>query len=550
MEELSEDVRLAKDIVEKILRSKKLLKMYPENNPVYLKTSEEIFGKFESFLELFNELPLKIYHNEIVFNNEQIYYNQEKENNLALFFFKDGIREISFLKGFTRKECEDFIKILNTDFENIALDDDVVTLLWEQDFEHIKYIVDEDALSDEEEGEEEKNRMTEEVKNKLYSDDDLVRAYKDGLKAPEQKMHTLVPISENDFKYIVQEIEKEETCSDIDRIITILFELLYQIKEKRLFTETIGFIGDAITYCIKNNEFKSASFIINSIKSIIKDSGAEEKNIEIFKEIFILINSETFINEISRVIDSDALIEENEFIAFVKHLDKTSIAHFMKLVGQLQSIRGRRLVIEILSIIGNLDIKTIAKGLNDKRWYVVRNIISILGRIADVRAIEYLTKTLSHPDQRVRKETIKTMGGIGGPNILPHLKKALNDTDSTVRIPVIRLLGNTETMAAKKILLTELSKKSFQAKEFYEKKEFCGAIANWKDQDVKDFLLEKLRKRQFWNRTKNDETRACAAYALGIIGHKEAIPFLEKVQNSRNKLLRTFSAIAIKQLTA
>lgn len=548
MEELSEDVRLAKDIIERILKGKKLLKMYPENNPIYTKTSEEIFGKFKSFLELFNELPLKIYHDEILFNNKQIYYNQEKENNLALFFFKDGIREISFLKGFTRKECEDFIKILNTDFENIALDDDVVTLLWEQDFEHIKYIVDEDALSDEEE--EEKNRMTEEVKNKLYSDNDLLRAYKDGLNAPDQKMHMLVPISETDFKYIVKEIEKEETCSNVDRITTILFELLYQIKEKHLFTETIVFIGNVITYCIKNSEFKSASFIINSIKSIIKDSGAEEKNIEIFKEIFILINSETFINEISRVIDSDASIEESEFIAFVKHLDRTSIAHFMKLVGQLQSIRGRRLVIEILSIIGSLDIKTIAKGLHDKRWHIVRNIISILGRIADVRAIEYLTKTLSHPDQRVRKETIKTMGEIGGPNILPHLKKALNDRDSTVRIPVIRILGNTETMAAKKILLTELSKKSFQAKEFYEKKEFYGAIANWKDQDVKDFLLEKLRKRQFWNRTKNDETRACAAYALGIIGHKEAILFLEKVQNSRNKLLRTFSTIAIKQLTA
>ncbi|MEF9475957.1 MAG: HEAT repeat domain-containing protein [Candidatus Mariimomonas ferrooxydans] len=548
MEELSEDVRLAKDIVEGIRKGKKLLKMYPQNNPIYIKTFEGIYSKFESFFELYNEIPLQIHQNEISFNNEQIYYSQEKENNLALFFFKDGIREITFLKGFTREECEDFIKILNTDFENIALDDDIVTLLWEQDFEYIKYVVDEDALSDEEE--EEKNRMTEEIKNKLHSDDDLLRAYHDGLKAPEQKVDSLVPISEDDFKHIVKEIEKEETYSNIERVTTILFELLYQTRERRFFAETVGFIENVIIYCIKNGDFKNTTYIINSIKSIIKAGDAADEKIKTIKKILVSINSKTSINGISRIIDGDATIEEGDFKVFVKHLDKTSIPHFMKLIGQLQSIRGRRLIIEVLSIIGSLDIETIAKGLNDRQWYVVRNIISILGRIADVRAIGYLTKTLSHPDQRVRKETVKTMGGIGGPNIMPYLKQALNDKDSSVRMPVIRILGNTRTTAAKKILLTELSKRSFQSKEFSEKKEFYGAIANWKDQDVKDFLLEKLRKKRFWNRAKNDETRACAAYAVGIVGYMEAIPFLEKTQNSRNKLLRTLSHTAIKQLTA
>ncbi|MEE8329973.1 MAG: hypothetical protein V3R54_08600, partial [Thermodesulfovibrionia bacterium] len=110
MEELSEDVRLAKDIVEGIHKGKKMLKMYPQNNPIYIKTFEGIYSKFENFFELYNEIPLQIHHNKISFNNEQIYYSQEKENNLALFFFKDGIREITFLKGFTREECEDFIK--------------------------------------------------------------------------------------------------------------------------------------------------------------------------------------------------------------------------------------------------------------------------------------------------------------------------------------------------------------------------------------------------------------------------------------------------------
>ncbi len=218
-------------------------------------------------------------------------------------------------------------------------------------------------------------------------------------------------------------------------------------------------------------------------------------------------------------------------------------------MGELQSIKGRRLLINILTVLGRLDIKTIAEGLHDNRWYVVRNTISILGKIADATAIKYLTNIMSHPDQRVRKETIKIMGGIGGSHILPHLRNALNDTDPFVRTTAARMLGNTKSEAAKKILLIELSKKAFLSKDFIEKKEFYEALTRWQDKEVKDFLLATLEKKKFWNKTRNEETRACAAYAIGMIGDKNAIPSLKKAQRSKNKLLKAFTATAIKQLT-
>lgn len=549
MEILSEDLRHAKETVQGILKAKKLLKMYPPNNPIYIKTAGEIYDKFKNFFELNDELSLKIRQNEIIFNNEQVYYNPQKDDNLSLLFFKDGIREITFLKGFTQKEFEDFIKILNTDFERAAPDDDIVTLLWEQDFEHIKYIVDEEILSDEEEDYE---KVYEEVKNKIYSDDDLTKAYHNGLTIAEKaqkQANTLIPIGETELKHIAREIEKEETYSKIDKIIIILSELLYQIEEKPLFSQVVDFIENAIAYCVKSGDFKRASLIIDSIKPIIEDGSMGEENIRILRKIYTTINSEPFIQEIGRIIESEAIIEENEFIGFVKHLDKTSIPFFMHLMGELQSIKGRRLAINALSILGRLDIKTLAKGLYDSRWYVVRNIIAILGKIADTASIEYLTKILSHTDQRVRREVIKTIGGIGGLTIFPYLKNALNDNDPSVRMTAARMLSNTRTEIAKKTLLSELSKKDFSSRDFTEKKEFYEAITHWQDQEVKDFLLATLKKKKFLGKTKNDETRACAAYSLGIIGDKEAIPLVEKTKNSKNRLLKEFSTAAIKRLT-
>ena len=49
-----------------------------------------------------------------------------------MFFFRDGIRELQFRDGLTQQELEEFLKIITLDFEREAVDDDIVTLLWEK----------------------------------------------------------------------------------------------------------------------------------------------------------------------------------------------------------------------------------------------------------------------------------------------------------------------------------------------------------------------------------------------------------------------------------
>lgn len=546
MEELLEDVEIVKDVIQGMLKAKKTLKIYPSNNPIYVKAAEESFHKFNRFLELNSELPLTFHQSEILYNNQQVYFNSQKDDNIALFFFKDGIKELTFLNGLIQKEYEDFMKIINTDFENVALDDDIVTLLWEHDFEHIKYVVDEETLSDDDE--EAREKICEKVKNDLYTDDDLEKAYRDGCNATEKEESNLVPINEHELKLIISEIQKEETYSKVDKVIIILAELIYHTKEKTLFNDIVGFTEHAITYCIKCGDFKRALTIINTIKDIVKDKSIGDDNIKTLNRIFSTISSEPYVQEIGIILDGETKIENDDLISYVRHLNAASVPVFMTLMGELQSIRGRRLTIDILAIIGKLDMETLAKGLYDSRWYVVRNIITILGKIADAKAIEYLTKPLSHPDQRVRKEAIKTLGSIGSSNILPHIKTVLSDEDPTLRIYAARILGTIKTDAAKKILLAENSKKEFIDKDFTEKKELFDALTHWQDQDVKDFLLGTLNRKKFWRRKKNNETRACAAYAIGVIGFKETMPYLEKTRSNKNKTLRSFSISAINQL--
>src|SRR6266498_3694774 len=148
--EASEDAKTAREVIQALLKAKKAVRMYPENNPVYKKTIEDTLSKFSDVFGLRDELNLRMRQNEILLDSEQVYFNAEKEDNIALFFFKDGLRELTFKKGLSQGELEDFLRIIALDFDREAVDDDVVTLFWEKDFENIKYIADEALLTEEE----------------------------------------------------------------------------------------------------------------------------------------------------------------------------------------------------------------------------------------------------------------------------------------------------------------------------------------------------------------------------------------------------------------
>jgi hypothetical protein len=73
-------------------------------------------------------------------------------------------------------------------------------------------------------------------------------------------------------------------------------------------------------------------------------------------------------------------------------------------------------------------------------------------------------------------------------------------------------------------------------------------LTRWKDADVFDFLMRTLNKKSFFGRSKNYENKACAIFSLGLLGNKDAMPALYKLEESGNKLLREFSHAAIKKL--
>ncbi|MCD6586870.1 MAG: HEAT repeat domain-containing protein, partial [Desulfobacteraceae bacterium] len=132
--------------------------------------------------------------------------------------------------------------------------------------------------------------------------------------------------------------------------------------------------------------------------------------------------------------------------------------------------------------------------------------------------------------------------------LLPIRECLENDSEIQLKYTAIRALGNLSSNDARIVLLDKISDKTFQNKEFNEKKEYFHILSRWKDQEMIDYLIKILKKKTFIPNSKIYEIRACAAHGLGLIGSRDALPFLYKSQRENNKLLNEFSESAIKRI--
>jgi HEAT repeat protein len=540
----NEEIKAAKEIVQALLKARKTIRMYPDNNPVYKKTLDECHARFLDFFAYADSLDLKIKQTDLLWGSEQIYHSAEKEDNFALFFFKDGLRELSFRKELSVQELQEFLKLIALDFDRDAVDDDVVTLLWERDFQGIKYVADEAFLLEDDSYETE---AVESVKKNAPENDELQKAYLDAFNAEDVKEISIVNLADKDLQSLVGEIEKDSE-KKIGKLTEILFEMLLQAESTAEREDIYHFLSDIVDYCLAQADLKAALDVIRKSQDVAGNPESQEESKRLSRRLINSLSASPSIAKIGELLDSTDVLDEELLNEYVSFLDRGAIAPFIALLGEMKSIHGRKHAISILVNLGKKDLGALAKGLHDPRWYVVRNIIYILRQIGDKKAVEHLLTTSRHSDVRVRKESVKALGELKSPLALQALRDALDDPDSTIRRVAAKSLGSLGSETAKRILVGKVSEKGFLTRDFDEKLEFFEALSVWNDAEHAALMLKIVTKKSFFKRARIDEKRACAAHCLGLMGNRDALPVLSKLMDSGNKVLREYAGAAMKRI--
>jgi hypothetical protein len=120
--------------------------------------------------------------------------------------------------------------------------------------------------------------------------------------------------------------------------------------------------------------------------------------------------------------------------------------------------RTRVLMCEVLVQIGPPVIPILVLRLGDKRWFVVRNALYVLGKLRQSSALAPVLTTLDHDHPRVRVEAVRTASLIDGAGAVAPLSRCVRDPDPAVRRAAVVALsapGNNDAVPSlRDVLLT------------------------------------------------------------------------------------------------
>jgi hypothetical protein len=542
---MNKEVDAVRNVIKALLKGIKTMKMYPKNNPIYKKNMENICHVFKYFFKIKDKLTIRFSLHDLYYDSESVYNNPEKQDNLALLFFKDGVREITFCKDLTSDEIEDFLEISASDFDKDSTEDDLVTLLWQRDFQNIEYLAQDLVLTDDALNEE---TIVNELKQKSSGPVDLKRAYDDSFKEDEAaKSVPIIALTEDDYEQLAGVIERDGE-GKLSTFFNMLFEMYYVVDRPEEYEYIVLFFMKSIEHAIKTCNFRLMTDVLIKLSKIVGDKNNTSEMRKSAIKIILFVSGKKMIALVGNILDSNDKIAKDDFREFICLFDASAITQLVNLLGDLQSMNARKILMDAMINLGPKDISILIKGLNHSKWYVVRNIIHILSQIGDTSVIKYMIKPAKHEDFRVRREALRALGGLGKDNVLPTIVEGLDDNNLKVRKTSLVVIGNIATNSAKKVIIERISDSSFIKKPLNEKKDYFEILARWKDKDVYDLCIKIIMSKSFWNKSKHYETKACSAYSLGLIGSKNALPILNKHKTSRNRLLNEFSNAAIKRI--
>lgn len=539
------DLIIASDIFKAMTKTLKTFKAYLPNNPIYQKFAAELLEKFNSFFDINDTLPLAVEQFSLLFNGKKVFHNEERTDNIALMLFVDNIRELCFYKGITLDELISFVNVFKVVSEKQNLEDDIVTLLWEKNIEHISYSVSEGFI---EEGLSVENDLLMEEGGDERTP--LGATYIDIVMAPSVLDFKVDPVSDSEMEALQLEMQRLEGDSLLSEAAELFLELMTTEKDIEGFRELARNVGKVIDITVDKNSIGEAVEIIGRLRAISEtESTSEHKKI-----IDNVIDGAGSKDNIRKLFAGDE--KPGNVQAYLLLLNKNAISPLLNILGELEDRKGRKDLCNILSAIGKQAIAEFESGMYDDRWYLVRNTLMILGIIKEPAAVKYIEGALHHPELRVRKEAVKALESIGSEEVKVPLMTALKDNDAAVRTSALKALRKFVPFRDKSLtgsgdkkslrLATELFEivkervlgDDLKERPFTEKRELFETLAETGRELAFPILSGFFRKKGLFRRAEPEELRACAAYGLGVLGTKESIALVEKGMHSKEEFVR------------
>jgi hypothetical protein len=320
---------------------------------------------------------------------------------------------------------------------------------------------------------------------------------------------------------LITEVSEELGASAADIMAPALLELIRHEETPVNHAALVKRATSFLEHFLAERNYESAAILVEGLQAEDQEKTRIFSSVQL-KPLRDAIAEYLGEHSIRRLIDTmqQTKRESADFEKLVRYFDALGSPAIKTLVHALEDEESRHvrlLICQALVRIGDKSIPAVAKKIDHSNWYVVRNMVSILGQIGKPGTIPYLRKALAHEEIRVRKEALKALASIR--------------TDAAIELVCGCVEDDEPTM--------------------------CKAAIEWaaamEAEQAVPALERILNSRNLWR--KDEEIVRLAIEALGSIGSQPAAELLEKMSRVRNlfrhkraALIRTTATVALRSI--
>ncbi len=542
----------------------KAKRLYMDNNPVYQQAMKDLQSSFEAIWNDRESLTLELSETELICDEKSVLRETTKADSIAWILHKDGIRSFTLDPGVEETELLLFLAVIN---KARALppesEDDLLTLLWEEDFQLLRYDFVEIGLGDVEAielGDTKLSATPQEIATELAQEstaEQETTAAEGGtagsaVAPPVQEEPEVRPyfLEEEEIEYLHAEVQREYSQDLRRNTLSMVLDILELQPASDVREEVVAIIENFIPYLMEERDLKAINYALGEIKIVLRRvTDLAPEHVKLLEEVPRRASQGDALRDLLQgIATAENAPPRGEWEQFLNHLTPDAVGPILASLPDLAETEFAGPLRELVNRLVQQSPDELSRVLESDDLSILEPSVKLAGELQTTQVVPNLAMRLNHEVTAIRLAVAEALGQIESPGALLELIKAFDDSDRDVRVAAVKAFARTKNLGGLDKITEAITSKSLRQANLAEKTAFFEAFGILAGEDGIAELKPLLLGGGFLGKKPADaETRACVTVALGKIGGPRARALLEKaVRKDKHPMVKNAAQNVLK----
>ena len=444
LDEPSFPIHFVVDLLKAFVKAVRAHQLYLPNNPMHVRSLEAVKEAFGTLWQHSDELELQIVEGQLKWEGRVVLDEGEKtSDNLAWLLYKDGIRELTMLKGFENDDLSTFFGLLQRVRKATDNDDDLLTLMWEREFATLQYRY-VDLTVEGGPGVESMERA--EQKEKILSPAQVeagLESTTSSLARLDDFDSTLYFLDDREVEYLQGEIKREFSTDLRPAVIASLLDTFEMQKDPTVREEICGLLDYFLVILLSTAQYRNAAYLLREASlTAARAPDMLEPQKQRLTQLGELMSDPKPLGQLLQALEDSPLrapqLELDELFGI---LQARALETILSWIGRSNNPQLKMLLEVAATRLASTNSAELIRLIASDDEAVVHEAIRRAAALKSPAAVPALGKLLTVGEAEMRVSAVMALTEIGSAGAMQILERALIDEDREVRIVAVRAIG-------------------------------------------------------------------------------------------------------------